>query len=233
MIKPVRKDAFGSSGAVRAAVFGINDGLVSNISLILGVAGASANPGLIFLSGIAGLGAGAFSMAAGEYISMRSQRDLFEYQIALQQNELESSPDKKISELAHIYTARGLSESDAHMFAAKILQDKTQAIDTLAREKLGLNPNELGSPWRAALSSFVSFSTGALIPLLPFLYHEGVESLKISMLLVGIALFTVGMILGLLTGRSLLFGGFRMLMIGVFAGATTFSIGRIFGVDLL
>jgi len=228
-----KKNAFGSSGAVRAAVFGINDGLVSNVSLILGVAGASSNPNFIILAGIAGLGAGAFSMAAGEYISMRSQRDLFEYQIAVQKNELEAFPEKKIAELAHIYVARGLSESDAMIFATKMLQDKTQGIDALAREKLGLNPNELGSPWRAAFSSFGSFSVGALIPLLPFLYHDGLKSLIASIVLVGCALLTVGMILSRLTNRNIWWGGLRMLMIGMFAGATTFSIGRIVGVDLL
>lgn len=232
MKKPVKKNAFGSSGAVRAAVFGVNDGLVSNVSLILGVAGASSNLNLIILSGIAGLGAGAFSMAAGEYISMRSQRDLFEYQIALQKEELEAFPEKKIAELAHIYVARGLSEQDAMIFAAKMLKNKTEGIDALAREKLGLNPNELGSPWRAALSSFFSFSVGALIPLLPFLCHLGTESLIASIILVACALFTVGVILGRLTAKNVWWGGLRMLMIGIFAGSTTFSIGKMVGVDL-
>lgn len=221
-----------TGGAIRAAVFGVNDGLVSNVSLILGFAGASSNTSIIVLSGIAGLFAGALSMGAGEYISMRSQRELFEYQIALEGAELEAYPEEEAAELSYIYQARGLSKMDADAFAQKMLSNKTHALNVLAREKLGLNPDELGSPWGAAISSFFSFSIGAFVPLLPFLFNIGKFSLSISILLTGLALFTVGVTLSLFTGNSALYSGFRMLMIGLLAGAATFGIGRAVGVTI-
>lgn len=224
--------ALGSGGAIRAGVFGVNDGLVSNASLILGIAGASSNGSLIILSGIAGLGAGAFSMAAGEYISMRSQRELFEYQIALERAELEEYPDEEAAELSFIYQARGLSKMDADAFAKKLLENKDHALNTLAREELGLNPDELGSPWSAAFSSFFSFVIGASIPLLPFLVDFGQLNLKISILATGVSLFIVGCIMSLFTGRNAFYSGFRMLIIGAAAGVTTYIIGNLVGVKI-
>lgn len=225
--------AIGSSGTLRAAVFGINDGLVSNSSLILGIAGAAPdNMSLIILTGIAGLGAGAFSMAAGEYISMKSQRELFEHQIALEQAELEQYPEEEIAELSYIYQARGLSQSDATEFARKLLANKEHALDILAREELGLNPDELGSPWGAALSSFIAFGFGAVVPLIPFLFNFGSANFTISIILSGSCLFIVGVALSLFTGRNALLSGLRMLLIGVFAGIATFGIGKLVGVNI-
>lgn len=219
--------------AIRAAVFGINDGLVSNASLILGVAGASSNSSLIILSGIAGLCAGAFSMAAGEYISMRSQRELFENQIALERAELEEYPEEEAAELSFIYQARGLDKVDADQFAKKMLSNPEHGLNTLAREELGLNPEELGSPWVAAFSSFVTFAIGGLIPLLPFFFSAvSSTSLIIAIVLTGLSLFLVGIALSLFTGQNALYSGLRMLFIGALAGATTFAIGKVVGVNI-
>ncbi len=226
---------FGNSGSIRAAVFGINDGLVSSASLILGVVGATNNMSFIILSGISGLAAGAFSMAAGEYISMRSQRELFEYQIALEKAELELYPEEEAKELSYIYQARGLSEIDADSFANKMLSNTEQALHTLAREELGLNPDELGSPWKAALASFGAFALGGFVPLIPFLFNtEKMLSLSIilSIFFTGLSLFVVGVILSLYTGRNALLSGLRMLSIGALAGITTFLIGYLVGVNV-
>jgi VIT1/CCC1 family predicted Fe2+/Mn2+ transporter len=222
----------GSGGNLRAAVFGVNDGLVSNASLILGVAGASSDGGVILLSGVAGLLAGAFSMAAGEYVSVRSQRELLESQIALERDELGEYPEEEATELALIYAARGIPEPDAHRLAQRIVADPTRALDTLAREELGLNPDELGSPFGAALFSFVSFSAGALVPLAPFLFATGSAALALAIALAALALVAVGTALSLFTGRSAAWGGLRMLLIGGAAGAATWGIGRLLGVTL-
>lgn len=219
-------------GNLRAAVFGINDGLVSNLSLILGVAGASSNAGFILLSGIAGLLAGAFSMAAGEYVSVRSQREMYEHQIGLERAELAEYPDEEAEELALIYAARGMNREDALALARRTIADPRQALDTLAREELGLNPEELGSPWGAALASFLSFGAGALVPLLPFLLAPAEMALIAAVTLTGIALFGVGAMISLFTGRSALRDGLRMLAIGSGAGAVTYLVGRLLGVTL-
>lgn len=219
-------------GNLRAAVFGINDGLVSNASLILGVAGASANSSVILLSGVAGLLAGAFSMAAGEYVSVRSQREMFEHQIGLERDELAQYPEEEAEELALIYAARGLSREDAQKLAKAIISDPAQALDTLAREELGLNPEDLGSPWGVAIFSFLSFAAGALVPLLPFFALSGGRALVISIGVTALALFAVGAAISLFTGRSALRDGLRMLFIGAAAGALTYAIGKLLGVSL-
>jgi len=221
-----------SGGNLRAAVFGVNDGLVSNASLILGVAGASANSSIILLSGVAGLLAGAFSMAAGEYISVRSQREMFEHQIGLERNELAQYPEEEAEELALIYAARGLAREDALKLAKAIISDPAQALDTLAREELGLNPEELGSPWGVAMFSFLSFAGGALVPLLPFLGLAGDRALPVSIAFTALALFAIGAAISLFTGRSALRDGLRMLFIGAVAGALTYAIGKLLGVGL-
>jgi VIT1/CCC1 family predicted Fe2+/Mn2+ transporter len=218
-----------AGGNVRAAVFGVNDGLVSNASLIMGVAGATADLHVVFLSGIAGLLAGAFSMAAGEYVSMRSQRELFEYQIALERDELEEYPLEEQEELALIYNARGLSKEQANEVAAELMKDKEQALDTLAREELGLNPADLGSPWGAAWSSFLSFCVGGAVPLLPFLFAHGGEVMSAVMVITAIALFLVGSALSLFTGKDAWRSGLRMVVIGGGAGLVTFLVGRLLG----
>jgi VIT1/CCC1 family predicted Fe2+/Mn2+ transporter len=219
-------------GNLRAAVFGVNDGLVSNASLILGIAGATAEPGVILLSGVAGLLAGAFSMAAGEYVSVRSQREMYEYQIGLEREELGEYPEEEAKELALIYEVRGMPWEEAKRLADSMIADPERGLDTLAREELGLNPDELGSPWGAATFSFVSFATGALIPLLPFLVGKSASALYVAIGLTTAALFAVGAVLSLFTGRGALRGGLRMLLIGAGAGALTFLIGRWLGVGL-
>src|SRR5438876_1682337 len=227
-----RHRGLGSGGNIRAAVFGVNDGLVSNASLIFGVAGASPDAAVVLLSGVAGLTAGAFAMAAGEFVSVRSQRELFEYQIGLERDELAEYPDAEAQELALIYRAKGLSEVEAKRLAKKIVSDPEHALDTLAREELGLNPDELGSPWGAAVSSFLSFAVGAAIPLSPFVFGAGARALPITAMLTALALFAVGATLSLFTGRGALFSGARMLLLGGFAAAVTFGVGKLFGVSI-
>jgi VIT1/CCC1 family predicted Fe2+/Mn2+ transporter len=221
-----------TGGNLRAAVFGVNDGLVSNVSLILGVAGASSNHTFVLLSGVAGLLAGAFSMAAGEYVSMRSQREMFEYQIGLEREELAEYPAEEAQELALIYEARGMDRDDAAALATNTVADQDRALDTLAREELGLNPDELGSPWGAALASFASFAAGAAVPLAPFLLIRSDAALLASIALTGCALFVVGATISLFTGRSALRDGLRMLLIGGAAGTLTYAIGHVLGVSM-
>lgn len=222
----------GTSGGLRAAVFGINDGLVSIACLVMGVAGASSEAGVILLAGVAGLLAGAFSMAAGEYVSMRSQREMFEYQIGLEREELAQYPLEETEELALIYRARGMQEVEARALAERMIADPEMGLDTLAREELGLNPDELGSPWIAALSSFFAFVTGGTIPMLPYLLDLQRHPLLVSIVLTVLALFGVGATLSLFTGRSALWGGLRMLLIGSAAGAVTYLIGDWMGAVL-
>src|SRR4051812_19340421 len=194
-----RHRSFGGQGNLRAAVFGVNDGLVSNLSLILGVAGASANTGFIVLSGVAGLLAGAFSMAAGEYVSVRSQREMYEHQIGLEEAELAEYPQAEAEELALIYAARGMPKAEAHDLATRTIADPKLALDTLAREELGLNPDELGSPWGASFSSFISFAVGAAVPLLPFVFTAGDRALGAAVGLTAISLFGIGALISLFT----------------------------------
>lgn len=227
-----RHRGLGGGGNLRAAVFGINDGLVSNASLIFGVAGATVDPSVVLLTGIAGMTAGAFAMAAGEFVSVRSQRELFEYQIGLEREELKEYPDAEAQELALIYKAKGLSGGEAKRVAKQLVSDPEHALDTLAREELGLNPDELGSPWGAAISSLLSFAVGAVVPLLPFAFGAGVHALAIAGALSAVALFGVGATLSLFTGRGALLSGARMLLLGVFAAAVTFAVGKLFGVSV-
>jgi VIT1/CCC1 family predicted Fe2+/Mn2+ transporter len=222
----------GGGGSLRAAVFGANDGLVSNASLILGVAGAGTDNSIILLSGVAGLLAGAFSMAAGEYVSVRSQREMYEYQIALERAELAEYPQEEAAELALIFAARGMDETEAKRQAEALIADPSRALETLTREELGLNPGDLGSPAGAALSSFLCFAIGAAVPLAPFLFDRGQSALAASIALSAIALFAVGAAISLFTGRGALAGGARMLTIGACAGALTYCIGKLFGVGL-
>jgi len=243
------RSAAGSN--LRALVFGANDGLVSNASLILGVAGATGGGAAaaaagdsraVVISGLAGLLAGAFSMAAGEYVSVRSQREMFEQQIEAERAELDQYPQAEAEELSLIYQARGMSADDANRMATSIVADPAYALDTLAREELGLDPGALGSPFGAALSSFISFAIGAVIPLAPFLVMRraavsdaaaagpGSAMLQVSVGLTAVALFGIGAATSLFTGRSALRGGIRMLLIGGAAAATTFLIGRWLGV---
>ncbi|MDA8328578.1 MAG: VIT1/CCC1 transporter family protein [Betaproteobacteria bacterium] len=218
---------------LRAAVFGMNDGLVSNASLILGMAGATSDQThLVILTGMAGLLAGAFSMASGEYVSVRSQREMYEYQIGLEWEELTLYPQEEAEELAMIYRAKGIAAEEAHRVAYALISDPDKALDTLAREELGLNPADLGSPWSAALSSFLAFCVGAGLPLLPFVAVSGQAALSAVIGVSAVALFVMGASLSLFTGRNALYSGLRMLLIGAGAGSISYVIGHALGVSL-
>lgn len=217
---------------LRATVFGVNDGLVSNASLVMGIAGANAEPGTVLMTGVAGLLAGALSMAAGEYVSVRSQRDMYEYQIALEREELAEYPEEEAEELALIYEARGLELEQARAMARTLLSRPEQALDVLAREELGLNPDDLGSPLGAAVSSFLAFAVGASLPLLPFFVRGLTHPLWWTIGLTAVALAGIGLALSLFTGRGAWQGALRMLLIGGGAGVVSFLVGRLLGVAL-
>lgn len=215
---------------LRAAVFGVNDGLISNMSLILGITGAAANHHFIILAGVAGLLAGASSMAAGEYISVRSQREIFEYQIAIEKKELEEYPEEEMQELSLIYQARGIPLADADKLSQLMIDNPETGLNTLAREELGLNPEDLASPIGAMISSFISFALGAFVPLIPFLLTQQSWNIYASIGSTAIALFFIGSVLSLFSNRPPIMLGIRMLGIGVLAGALTFCIGKLIGV---
>jgi len=217
-------------GTLRAGVFGVNDGLVSNTCLVMGVAGAAAEPSVIVLTGVAGLLAGAFSMAAGEFISMLSQREMFEHQISQEREELRRYPKEEAEELALIYAARGIPIAEARDVAAHLIANPEKALDTLAREELGLNPDDLGSPVGAAISSFICFSLGASLPIIPFLLGL-TPAIPIAASIAGAALFVVGAMLSLFSGRNMVIGGLRMLLIGSAAATATYFIGSLFNVS--
>ncbi len=218
---------------LRAGVFGVNDGLVSNLSLVLGVAGAGASGPIILTSGLAGLLAGSLSMASGEYVSVRSQREMYEYQIGLERDELEEYPAEEAEELALIYQARGVDLEQARAIAKRLMSNPEHALNTLAREELGLNPDDLASPWTAAAFSFCAFGTGAVVPLIPFLLHASDRLAQLwSVGLTLAALFGIGMALSLFNGRSALRGGLRMLLIGAAAASCTWALGHALGTTL-
>jgi VIT1/CCC1 family predicted Fe2+/Mn2+ transporter len=225
-----RHRGLGGGGNLRAAVFGVNDGLVSNASLILGVAGATADLKVVVLSGVAGMAAGAFAMAAGEYVSVQSQRELYEYQIALERDELKQYPEAEAQELALIYAAKGLPPKEADRLAQRLVADPEQALDTLAREELGLNPAELGAPFGAAASSFIAFALGALLPLAPWLLARPAQAFNLAIAVTGVALFVVGATLSLFTGRNAIYSGARMLLLGAVAATITYGIGHLLGI---
>lgn len=219
----------GVGGALRAGVFGVNDGLLSNVLLIVGVAGGTSNRNVILLAGLAGLLAGAFSMAAGEWVSVQSQRELYEREIAVEREELAAFPEEELEELVLIYQAKGLSEDEAEALAGRIMRRPETALDTLTREELGLAPGDLGSPWVAALSSFGSFSVGALIPVVPFLVASGTAALGSAVGFSALTLFLVGAAIALLTGRSPWRGGARMVAIAAVVGLASNLVGRLVG----
>ena len=226
----------GRSGTLRAVIFGVSDGLVSNLALVMGVAGASgpaATSGhFILLAGIAGLLAGAFSMAAGEYISMQSQRELFERQIALERAEMEAMPEEEEAEMASLYRAKGFRDDEAKAIAHRLFEDPERALDQLIREELGLDPDELGSPFGAAFGSFVAFALGAFVPVVPYLIGSGAPAFVAAQVLSLIALFAVGAGVSLLTGRGVLFSGARQVGIGAAAAVVTFVVGTVIGVSV-
>ena len=218
-------------GAGAQPSIGADDGLLADHRILDvaegGNAGAAADARTLLLAGVAGLLAGAFSMAAGEYVSVRSQREVFEYQIGLEEAELREYPDEEAQELAVIYEAKGLPPEEAARLARTLIADPARALDTLAREELGLNPDDLGSPWGAAVSSFTAFAAGAAIPLAPLLLAAGPHAIRGSVAAAGLALFAVGAALSLFTGRAALASGLRMLAIGAAAGTTTYLLGAL------
>jgi VIT1/CCC1 family predicted Fe2+/Mn2+ transporter len=229
-LRPETWHRFGGGGTLRAAVFGVSDGLVSNMSLVMGVAGATLDANFILLAGLSGMLAGAASMAAGEYVSMQAQRELLERQIQLEAAELAVTPDEERLELEAIYRAKGIPKQEASQIAAQLISDPDVALDSLVREELGLDPHQLGSSTGAALSSFVAFSLGALLPVLPFFLGASWPLVALSLALSGVALFSVGAVLTIFTGRSALYSGGRQLLIGGAAAALTFLLGRLIGV---
>ncbi len=217
-------------GNLRAAVFGVNDGLISNASLVMGIAGAGVSGTYILTTGAAGLLAGALSMASGEYVSVRSQREMYEYQIALERAEVSAYPEEEAEELALIYEARGIALEQAREMSRALLARPEQALEVLSREELGLNPDDLGSPWRAAAASFLSFAIGAAVPLVPFIAGlRGVAGIAGAAAATLAALCSVGLALSLFTGRSAWRGALRMTLIGGGAGLVSFAVGRALG----
>ncbi len=216
-------------GGARAAVFGVSDGLVSNVALILGMAGAQASPGAVRLAGIAGLIAGSFSMAAGEYISMRAQSELMLRELDVERQAIRHDPEDERKELAAIYESRGIDADLARELSVKMMRDPELALETHAREELGINPEETGNPVQSAVSSFIMFGIGAFIPLLPWLITSGTTATIWSVVLGGVAAFGVGAALAMFTGRSWLWSASRQLLISGVAAAVTYSVGHLVG----
>ncbi len=219
--------------ALRAAVLGANDGLVSVLSLVMGVAGAHSSNHAILVAGLAGTLAGACAMAMGEWLSVQSARELAMRQIAIERDELLAAPEEEGQELSLIYQAKGLDREEADALAAKLMGDRDNVLDTLTREELGLDPAELGgSAWEAAVTSFFLFFAGAIAPVAPFIIFSGQAAVIGSLAASGAALFLTGATITLMTGRGVLFSGMRQLIIGLGAAAVTFGIGRLIGVTV-
>jgi vacuolar iron transporter family protein len=216
----------GAGGALRASVFGVNDGLVSNFSLVMGVAGGTSGRSLVLLAGVAGLVAGAFSMASGEWVSVRSQREFYEHELAIERDELAAFPEEEREELELIYQAKGIEPAEAKALVANIMERPDVALDTMAREELGLDPALLGSPWVAAGSSFAAFAVGAFVPVLPFLVGSGTAATFAAALMSVTALFVVGAAISIFTSRGAVRSGIRMAVIGSVVATITFFVGK-------
>jgi VIT1/CCC1 family predicted Fe2+/Mn2+ transporter len=219
-------------GAARAAVFGVSDGLVSNVSLILGMAGADSSQGLVRVAGLAGLVAGAVSMAAGEYVSMTAQRELLEYELDLERKELHHNPQTEINELAEIYRGRGIDADVAMQMAEGIMVDPDHALEVHAREELGIDPSELGNALHAAASSLLAFAVGAVLPLLPWFFTGGSGAVIASIVLGVVGSMAIGFALAVATGRPPLRAVVRQVLIAVGAAATTYAIGSAVGAEI-
>ena len=219
--------------ALRAAVLGANDGLVSILSLTMGVAGATNSRPDILIAGLAGVLAGAGSMALGEWLSVQSSRELYEHQIKIEAEEIEESPEEEQEELALIYQSKGLPEDRARELAAHMMADKGSILDTLAREELGIDPEELGgSAYEAAFTSFFLFAFGALFPMLPYFFATGAFAIILSLIVSAVGLFIIGSAITLMTGRSVWFSGTRQVLVGIAAAGLTYGIGKLIGVSL-
>jgi VIT1/CCC1 family predicted Fe2+/Mn2+ transporter len=219
----------GAGGWLRASVFGFDDGLVSNLGLVMGAVGGSDQGRVVVLVGLVGLLAGAFSMASGEWLSVSSQRELYEREMDIERQELEHAPDEEARELALIYRAKGIPRHEADALVAKLMADPETALDALAREELGIAPDQLGSPWLAAGSSIAAFSCGAVVPLVPFLVASGATAVALALVLSGLALFGVGVATSVFTARGAVRSGLRMLLIGAVVSALTFGLGSLVG----
>ena len=218
---------------VRPMVFGASDGLVSNLALVMGVGAAANNDASsIVIAGIAGLLAGAFSMAVGEYISVRSQREILDYQIELQKAQLANDPDSEAAILRAIYVTKGLSEGEADLIVSRVMEDHGRALDTFVREEIGLSEGTMGSPLAAGTSSFIAFSLGAVIPVIPYLVITGMTAFWVSLVVSTIALFGVGAAVSLLTHRPPLLVGARQAGLGLAAAAVTYAIGTLLGASV-
>ncbi len=217
--------------ALRAAVLGANDGLVSNFSLVMGVAGAGGDQGAILVAGLAGLLAGALSMALGEWLSVQSARELYANQLAAEAAEIADHPEEEVEELRLIYEAKGVPSDVARDIGHRIVYgDRSVALETMAREELGIDPTNLGgSAWVAAGTSFALFAIGAIVPVIPFLFLTGTTAIIASAVLAGVALFGVGAAITVLTGRGVIRSGLRQLAFGMAAAAITFGIGTLLG----
>jgi VIT1/CCC1 family predicted Fe2+/Mn2+ transporter len=216
-------------GAARAAVFGVSDGLVSNVALILGMAGAAPRGSAVLLAGLAGLIGGSVSMASGEYISMRVQRELFERELDMERRELGRRPHVEQVELSLIYQSRGMDPDLSRQLAAEMMRDPDLALQTHAREELGIDPDALGSPWVAALSSFVTFAAGALVPLMPWFFARGTAAIATSIGLAAVAAVGVGWVIGRFTGRHRWRSATRQFLFAAVPAAATFAIGSAVG----
>ena len=218
-------------GTARAAVFGVSDGLVSNVAIVLGFAGANPGPGLVRLAGLAGLIGGAVSMAAGEYVSMTAQSELLERELEMERLELRRRPEAERRELAQIYRSRGVDEATAEQLATALSRDPELALQTHAREELGIDPESLGQPVKAALSSFVTFSIGATIPVVPYCFGSGTAALVAAVVLGVIAALGVGAALARFTGRPMGRSAARQLLFSAVPAAITYAIGSAVGVS--
>ena len=219
-------------GAARAAVLGVSDGLVTNVSLILGVAGANTSPGNVRLTGVAGLLAGAFSMAAGEYVSMRAQRELLERELEMEKIELHRRPAAERAELTRLYESRGVDPTVAGEMAGEMMRTPELALQTHAREELGVNPEALGDPIKASTSSAASFAVGAIVPLVPWFVTTGAAAVVASLVLAALAAVFIGLALARYTGRSPVRAALRQLAVTVAAAAVTFTIGSLLGAQI-
>lgn len=221
------------SGALRAGIFGVSDGLVSNTALVMGFAGSGASRSAVLLAGVAGLLAGAFSMAAGEYVSMSGQREMFEREIELEATELRDKPEEELEELVLIYRAKGLPAGQAREVATSIMSDREVALDTLAREELGLDPDALGSPWSAAFSSLVAFAIGAVVVIVPYLFAGGTGAFAAAVGLAVLAMTAVGAGIGVLNGRSPVRSAVRQVVAGTLAAGVTYVVGMLIGTQVV
>lgn len=218
-----------TGGGARAAVFGVSDGLVSNVALILGVAGAHPSAPFVIVAGLAGLIGGSLSMAMGEYVSMKAQRELFERELRAEEREIKRRPEAEQRELVQLYRSKGVPQQLAEDFAGYIMQDPALALDTHAREELGIDPSSIGSPIQAASSSLISFAFGAIIPLLPWFFTTGTPGLFFSVGLGAVAAVLVGVLLAKFTGRSWIRTAFRQLLLSGIAAGFTYLVGHLIG----